>query len=54
MALALQAVVLAEAGMWIDYSMSIAESVAELQARERAVRGQRAASKYAEAMPSDH
>ena len=28
--------------MWIDYSMSITESVAALQARERAVRGQRA------------
>ena len=28
--------------MWIDYSISITESVAELQARERAVRGQRA------------
>src|ERR687883_1370880 len=31
--------------MSIDYSMSIAESVAELQARERAVRGQRAADR---------
>ena len=31
--------------MWIDYNMSIAESVAELQARERAVRGQRAADR---------
>jgi hypothetical protein len=31
--------------MWIDYSLSIAESVAELQARERAVRGQRAADR---------
>ena len=31
--------------MWIDYGMSIAESVAELQARERAVRGQRAADR---------
>ena len=31
--------------MWIDYSLSITESVAELQARERAVRGQRAADR---------
>jgi transposase len=31
--------------MWIDYSMSIAETVAERQARERAVRGQRAADR---------
>jgi transposase len=31
--------------MWIDYSISITESVAELQARERAVRGQRAADR---------
>src|SRR5919206_3676766 len=31
--------------MWIDYSISIAESVTELQARERAVRGQRAADR---------
>ena len=31
--------------MWIDYSMSIAETVAELQARERAMRGRRAADR---------
>ena len=31
--------------MWIDYSISITESVAALQARERAVRGQRAADR---------
>ena len=31
--------------MWIDYSVSIAEPVAELQERERAVRGQRAADR---------
>src|ERR687885_2776620 len=31
--------------MWIDYSISITESVAELQARERAVRGKRAADR---------